>query len=171
VPLAAALSIPLTAADGTPLPQRDLLLVLAVTAIVISLIVQGLTLEPLVRRTAIAQPAGSSRQEEVTARLRMAEAGIARLDELAASQEVPAAVIDRMRQVLDARAGHARAETETDGGDLPQVTEHEVRRDVLTAQGNELARLYADGAISAATCLRLQRTLDLELTRLSNETG
>ena len=75
VPLAAALSIPLTAADGTPLPQRDLLLVLAVTVIVISLIAQGLTLEPLVRRTAIAQPAASTRQEEATARLRMAEAG------------------------------------------------------------------------------------------------
>ena len=40
-----------------------------------------------------------------------------------------------------------------------------------TAQGNELARLYADGIISAATCLRLQRTLDLEHARLSNDTG
>jgi Na+/H+ antiporter len=171
VPLAAALSIPLTAADGTALPQRDLLLVLAVTVIVISLIAQGLTLEPLVRRTAIAQPAASSRQEEATAQLRMAEAGIARLDELAAGQEAPGAVIDRMRQNLDARASHARAETGTDGGDRPQATEHEVRRDVLTAQGNELARLYADGIISAATCLKLQRTLDLEHTRLSNEAG
>ena len=110
VPLAAALSIPLTAADGTPLPQRDLLLVLAVTVIVISLITQGLTLEPLVRRTSIAQPAASTRQEEATARLRMAEAGLARLDELAASQEAPTAVIDRLRQALDARAGQARAQ-------------------------------------------------------------
>jgi hypothetical protein len=39
--LAAALSIPLTAANGTPLPQRDLLLVLAVTVIVTSLTFQG----------------------------------------------------------------------------------------------------------------------------------
>ena len=46
-----------------------------------------------------------------------------------------------------------------------------MRRDVLTAQGNELARLYTDGVISSETCLRLQRTLDLELTRLSSETG
>ena len=171
VPLAAALSIPLTAVDGTPLPQRDLLLVLAVTVIVISLIVQGLTLEPLVRRTAIAQPAGSSGQEEAIARLRMAEAGLARLDELAAGQEVPGAVIDRMRQVLNTRAGHARAQAGTDGDGEPQVTEYDVRRDVLTAQGNELARLYADGIISAATCLKLQRNLDLEHARLSNDTG
>lgn len=35
--------------------------------------------------------------------------------------------------------------------------------------GVELARLYADGIISAAPCLRLQRALDLEKTRLSNE--
>jgi len=168
VPLAAALSIPLTAADGSPLPQRDLLLVLAVTVIVMSLIIQGLTLEPLVRRTAIAQPAASTQQEEATAQLRMAEAGTARLDELAASQEVPAAVIDRMRQALDARASHARDQIGASGGERPQLSERDVRRDVLTAQSNELSRLYADGAISAATCLRLQRTLDLEATRLSS---
>jgi hypothetical protein len=100
----------------------------------------------------------------------MAEAGTARLDELAASQHVPAAVIDRMRQVLDARAGRARDQIGTGGDDVPQLSEHDVRRDVLTAQGNELSRLYADGVISAATCLRLQRTLDLEVTRLSNDT-
>jgi hypothetical protein len=99
------------------------------------------------------------------------QAGLVRLDELAASQEVPAAVIDRMRQILGTSAGHARAQAGTDGDGGPQVTEHDVRRDVLTAQGNELSRLYADGVISAATCLRLQRTLDLEATRLSNDTG
>ena len=38
---AAALSIPLTSASGVPLPQRDLVLVLATAVIVISLIVQG----------------------------------------------------------------------------------------------------------------------------------
>ena len=55
VPLAAALSIPLTMTDGTPLPQRDLILVLATAVIVISLVVQGLTLEPLVRVAGIAR--------------------------------------------------------------------------------------------------------------------
>ena len=49
VPLAAALSIPLTSDSGAPLPQRDLVLVLAAGTIVISLIVQGFTLEPLAR--------------------------------------------------------------------------------------------------------------------------
>jgi NhaP-type Na+/H+ or K+/H+ antiporter len=64
VPLAAALSIPLTTASGAALPQRDLVLVLAATAIVISLIVQGFTLEPLARfagfgKATTADPAAS----------------------------------------------------------------------------------------------------------------
>ena len=56
-PLAAALSIPLTSASGAPLTRRDLILVLPTTVIVVSLIVQGLTLEPLARFAGIAQRA------------------------------------------------------------------------------------------------------------------
>jgi hypothetical protein len=41
VPLAAALSLPLTDAAGVPIPYRDLLQAVAATVIVISLIVQG----------------------------------------------------------------------------------------------------------------------------------
>jgi monovalent cation/hydrogen antiporter len=171
VPLAAALSIPLTTDSGAPLPQRDLLLVVAVTVIVISLIVQGLTLEPLVRRTAVAQPTGSARQEEATAQLRLAEAGIARLDELAASERVPDVAIDRMRRVLNARIGHARARLHEDGGaGQDAASGRGIRRDVIAAQNAELAQLYAAGTISAATRQRLQHALDLELARLGSET-
>ena len=108
VPLAAALSIPLTAASGAPLPQRDLILVLAIAVIVISLIVQGLTLEPLVRLAGIARP-GDARQEETVARLRLAEAALARLDELAAGDCAADEAIDRARAGLQARIGRARA--------------------------------------------------------------
>jgi monovalent cation/hydrogen antiporter len=168
VPLAAALSIPLTTADGRPLPQRALVLVLAVTVIVISLIVQGLTLEPLVRHTAVAQPALSTRQEEARARVRLAEAGVTRLDELAASEDIPDAVIDRMRQTLNTRIGHARTRMGADGDTRAELTERDVRRDVIAAENAELGRLYADGTISAATRHKLQHTLDLELARYSH---
>ena len=68
VPLATALSIPLSTADGVLLPRRDLILVLATTVIVVSLVAQGLTLEPLVRRAGIARP-DTARHEETVARL------------------------------------------------------------------------------------------------------
>ena len=95
VPLAAALSIPLTSASGAPLAQRDLILVLATAVIVVSFIVRGLTLEPLVRFTGIARPA-DARHEETVARLRLAEAALARLDELTADDAAPDPTIGRV---------------------------------------------------------------------------
>jgi len=170
VPLAAALSIPLTTSSGAPLPQRDLLLVLAVTVIVISLIVQGLTLEPLVRRTALGQPAAGAWQEETAARLRLAEAGIARLDELAASEDIPDVEIDRLRRALNARVRYARGRLHQDGDATREGRSgRDIHRDVIAAENAELASMYAAGTISAATRQRLQRVLDLELARLSSE--
>ena len=169
VPLAAALSIPLTSASGAPLPERDLILVLATTVIVVSLIVQGLTLEPLARFAGIAQPA-TARHEETIARLRLAEAALARLDELAGSEAAPDAVIDRARASLQARIGHTRTRIDATPAPGPGgLTERELRRDLIGAEDAELGRLYEDGTISAATRQRLQHGLDLEATRLSDE--
>jgi CPA1 family monovalent cation:H+ antiporter len=169
VPLAAALSIPMVTASGAPLPERDLVLVLATAVIVVSLIVQGLTLEPLARFAGIARPAAAG-HEETLGRLRLAEAALARLDELADSQTAPDTVIDRARAGLQARAGHARARA--DGVRPPEpggLTERELRRDLIAAENTELSRLYEDGTISEVTRQRLQRGLDLEATRLGHE--
>ena len=167
VPLAAALSIPLTSASGAPLPRRDLILAIATAVIVISLIVQGLTLEPLVRRAGIARPA-DVRHEQTVARLRLAEAALARLDELAAGDCAADDVIDRARASLQARIGHTRARI--DGSQAPEqdgLTDRELRRDLNAAENAELARLYDNGTISQATRQQLQRGLDLEAARLS----
>jgi CPA1 family monovalent cation:H+ antiporter len=169
VPLAAALSIPLTTANGAPLPRRDLILVLAAAVIVVSLVVQGLTLEPLVRRAGIARP-DAARHEQTVARLRLAEAALARLDELAAGGCAADDVIDRARASLQARIGHDRARI--DGTRAPEpdgLTDRKLRRELNAAEHAELARLYDDGTISQATRQQLQRGLDLEATRLSHE--
>ncbi len=169
VPLAAALSIPLIAANGTPLPRRDLVLVIAAAVIAVSLIVQGLTLEPLVRLAGIART-GSARHEETAARLRLAEAALARLDELAASGSASDDVIDRARAGLQARIGHARARI---GGHRPPepdgLTDRELRRDLNAAENAELARLYDDGTIGQATRQHLQHDLDLDAARLGDD--
>jgi len=169
VPLAAALSIPLTTASGAPLPRRDLILVIATAVIVVSLIVQGLTLEPLVRRAGIARP-DAALHEETVARLRLAEAALARLDELAAGECAADDVIDRARASLQARLGHTRARI--DGTRAPEpdgLTDRQLRRDLNAAENAELARLYDNGTISQATRQQLQRGLDLEAARLSDE--
>jgi len=171
VPLAAALSIPLATDSGAPLPHRDLVLVLATAAIVISLVVQGFTLEPLARLAGYG-PGGRPGHEETIARLRLAEAGLARLDELAGQDAAPDAVIDRLRASLQAAIGSSRADLDPDNqeaGDQDREvpTEHQVRRELAAAENAELARLFEDGTISAATRQRLQRGLDLEIARLA----
>jgi monovalent cation/hydrogen antiporter len=167
VPLAAALSIPLTTVSGSALPQRDLVLVLAAAAIVISLIVQGFTLEPLARFAGFGPAAGPA-HEEAIARLRLAEAGLARLDELAEAGAAPDGVIDRLRTGLQARIGTTRAHLDQ-SPDAPgtALTERELRGDLVAAENAELSRLYDAGTISAATRRRLQRSLDLEIARLT----
>jgi monovalent cation/hydrogen antiporter len=164
VPLAAALSIPLTTASGAVLPQRDLVLVLAAAAIVISLIVQGFTLEPLARLAGFGPAA-----EETIARLRLAEAGLARLDELAEAGAAPDEVIDRLRTGLQARIGTTRARLdEKPDAAGTALTERELRGDLIAAENAELSRLYGAGTISAATRRRLQQSLDLEIARLTD---
>jgi monovalent cation/hydrogen antiporter len=167
VPLAAALSIPLTTVSGAALPQRDLVLVLAAAAIVISLIVQGFTLEPLARLAGFG-PATGSAHEATIARLRLAEAGLARLDELAETGAAPDEVIDRLRAGLQDRIGTTRARLDQ-GADAAgtALTERELRADLIAAENAELSRLYDAGTISAATRRRLQRGLDLEVARLT----
>jgi Na+/H+ antiporter len=168
VPLAAALSIPLTTAGGAPLPQRDLVLVLATAAIVVSLIVQGFTLEPLARFAGFGGTGGAGpAHEETIARLRLAEAGLARLEELAEGG-APDAVIDRLRAGLQARIGTSRARLDQDKETAQQAkAERQLRAELITAENAELSRLYRTGEISADTRRRLQRNLDLETTRLT----
>ena len=130
---------------------------------------QGLSLEPLVWLAGIARPT-AARHQETVARLRLAEAALARLDELAAGESAADDVIDRARASLPARIGHIR--TRIDGTRPPEpdgLTDREVRRDLNAAENAELARLYDNGTISQATRQRLQRGLDLEATRLSDE--
>ena len=78
VPLAAALSIPLTAHGGAALTARPLLLVLVSGVVVITLLVQGFSLAPMVRWAGVAVPPQSLQQEHAHARLRIAAAGLAR---------------------------------------------------------------------------------------------
>jgi monovalent cation/hydrogen antiporter len=119
--------------------------------IVISLVVQGLTLEPLVRLAGIART-DSARHEEIVARLRLAEAALARLDELADDDCAADDAIDRARASLQARIGRTR--TRIDGGQPPEpggLTDRDLRRALNAAEHAELARLYNDGTISQPT--------------------
>ena len=81
VTLAAALSIPLTTASGSPFPGRDLIIVLAASAIVATILLNGLTL-PIIARWLKVRGDGIAEREEREARLATTQAII---DELRSS--------------------------------------------------------------------------------------
>jgi hypothetical protein len=68
------------------------------------------------------------------------------------------------------RIGHTRARIDGTRASEPDgLTAPELRRDLNAAEKTELARLYDNGTISQATRQQLQRGLDLQATRLSDE--
>jgi Na+/H+ antiporter len=163
VPLAAALSIPLAAADGSPLPQRPLVLVLATSVVVVTLVVQGFTLAPLVRRSGIALEPVHTQREEDEARVGIAEAGLRHLEQIADLEAVPEVVVERLRRYLRTRQEHARERLDADDPLESAATAYkQLRRDLIAVETEELKRLYGTNKISETTRRRIQHSLDLE---------
>jgi CPA1 family monovalent cation:H+ antiporter len=164
LPLAAALSIPLTAHDGTPLPQRELVLVLTTAVVVFTLVLQGFTLAPVVRRSGIALEPASTVREEANAQDRIARAGLTHLEQLADLEAAPEVVVDQLRRGLQSRIDHARSEVDeaADPADSTATAYRAMRRALIEAESAELQRLYDEHRISDTTRRRIQRALDQE---------
>ncbi|MCV9929804.1 Na+/H+ antiporter [Flavobacterium sp. LS1R49] len=77
VSLAAALSIPINLDDGTPFPQRNLILFITFVVIFLTLTIQGLTLPVLIRKLKIPSPPQKFTEEEIHNRINQQLAEIA----------------------------------------------------------------------------------------------
>src|SRR3954447_6889015 len=113
--LAAALSLPSTTDAGRPFPGRDLIVLVTLIVIVTTLLVQGLTLRPLLRTLGLTDR-DMARREEAQARTRAAEAALDRLDEVALRHDLPDESRDWLRREYEFRRARFAARTE-DGGD------------------------------------------------------
>ncbi len=167
LPLAAALSIPLTAADGTRLEGRDHVLLLTTAVIVTTLVVQGFTLGPLVHRSGVAVPPEHTQTEETTARLAMSRAALAYLDQVEGLEAAPEVVVAQLRQILQGRLDYSDgSDGAVDDTTAPML--RQLRRDLISIEATELTRLYEDGVIGAGTRRQMQRRLDLEEASLGD---
>jgi CPA1 family monovalent cation:H+ antiporter len=97
MPLAAALSIPLLADDGTPLPGRRLVLVLTTAVVAATLTVQGLSLAGVVKTSGLAVAPEHAAAKEEAARTAMDQAVVEYLDDLAAVGKVNGMAVARLR--------------------------------------------------------------------------
>lgn len=165
IPLVAALAIPTQTDGGAPFPHRAMLLVAATAVVVVTLVVQGTTLAPLVRRLGVSTPPAALREELQRAERALALAALDSVDRLAESVDADDEAADSVRAELRRRAESAR---EPVGHGSPDALK-QLRRELLDVEAAELARLRVAGEISAATFQQLQRRLDIEHSRLADQ--
>src|SRR5262249_3957755 len=79
VSLAAALALPLTIGSGSPFPGRDLILFHTFAVILVTLVLQGLSLPVIIRCLGVVDD-GVVEKEELQARVRAVRAGLMCLD-------------------------------------------------------------------------------------------
>src|SRR6266511_302155 len=88
---------------GAPLPERSLIIFLTFALILVTVVVQGLTLPAVIRRLGVTEDGSEEEQEEIRARLVAARAAIERLDELAEEEWTRDDTISRVRGAFEFR--------------------------------------------------------------------
>jgi Na+/H+ antiporter len=168
VSLAAALALPLATDAGAPFPHRDLIIFLTFCVILGTLVLQGLTLPALIRMLGIERDT-SEEAEDAKARIRAAEAALARLEELEGEDWVRDDTAERMRGLYNFRVNRfsSRFDDGADGAIEEQSQAYQrLRRELLDAERDAITQLGRSGVVSGDVVNRVRRDLDLEDARL-----
>jgi CPA1 family monovalent cation:H+ antiporter len=167
VSLAAALALPLQTDAGAAFPARELIILLAYVVILVTLVGQGLTLGPLIERLGITDD-GSEEREEVAARVRLAEAALARVEDLREEDWARDDTLDRLHGMYEYRRRRFSAREDGDGDHYEERSGayQRVMHELLDAQREELIGMRNRGDISDEVRRRVERELDLEESRL-----
>jgi CPA1 family monovalent cation:H+ antiporter len=168
VSLAAALALPLATDAGTSFPDRNLIIFLTFGVIFATLVLQGLTLGPLIKVLDL-EDGGVGEHEESVARIRAAEAALERLDELALEEWVREDTVERMRGLYGFRQERFRSRHDADGdGSVEERSQsyQRLRRELLDAERMAVQQLRREGRIGDDVMRRVVRDLDLEDARL-----
>ncbi|HEX5819534.1 MAG TPA: Na+/H+ antiporter, partial [Gemmatimonadales bacterium] len=168
VSLATALALPLTTADGAPLPYRTEIILVSFVVILTTLVVQGLSLAPLARALGLSAADESIEKEQQLARRIAAEAALSHLGTLEGHPYLPAGVLDRARTHYEQRARHFDATSEMDIVCTDAWTEAQrlVRHALLDAERRAVIALRNQGEISDEVLHEVERELDVEAIRL-----
>ena len=161
VTLAAALSIPFATATGEPFPGRELIILLAASVIVITLLVNGLTL-PLFIRWLNIHGDGIAEREERAARLATAQAAIdavQQLPKLHRPEEVAYAnaLIGEYERRIHLHSANAERRRHLDG---LRESEQNIRLSALKAERDELLELRETDVINDEVLRLIQAEID-----------
>lgn len=171
ITLAAAFTIPLTTGAGRPFPDRDLLLFCAYLVVLTTLVGQGLTFAPLLRRLHLDDDTAELVLLRNQARVAAAKAARDRLEELLADEEnLPSSVADGLRREVASRVERfsRRVERLTDNedgavpADDPYFIGVRLRRAMIDASRDEYLQWRDTARLSDSSLRLLLNELDHE---------
>ncbi|HEY6234477.1 MAG TPA: cation:proton antiporter, partial [Candidatus Elarobacter sp.] len=169
VSLAAALALPLVAQGAAPFPARDAIVFITFVVIFVTLVGQGLTLIPLVKRLGLGRE-GEGDAREVEVRVAALEAGLRRIDEMRAAVDGDEErdVVERLRDEYAHRIVHLRTHhVPGDDDETPASRfDHDAQHEALRAEREAIMQLRDRGKIPDDIFRRVQYDLDLAETRL-----
>lgn len=162
VTLAAALALPMTTGTGAPFPFRSEIILISFTVILVTLVLQGLSLPPIIRLLRLEEEDELAREERL-AREDAATAALIRLDEAMTEDWVAMEHIERVRVRYLRRLEHlAQIGADEDGSPEGHVeTVQRLHHEVLTAERLALIRLRDAGTISDEVLHQLEQELDV----------
>ncbi|MFL1900445.1 Na+/H+ antiporter [Streptomyces tauricus] len=176
VSLAIAFSIPLTADGGEDFPGRNMILFLTFTTVIGTLVVQGLSLPPLIRMLKL--PGRDQQAEtlaEANAQAQASRAAERRLEELLSDERntLPPPLADRLRTVLERRRNavwERLGQVNTVTGETADDTYRRLSREMIGAERAVFVKLRDGRFIDDEMLRTLLRRLDLEEAAAFRET-
>ncbi|HTV34086.1 MAG TPA: Na+/H+ antiporter [Methylocella sp.] len=172
VSLAAALAIPLTTAGGSPFPDRDFILSLTFSVIIVTLVGQGLALPSFIRLLGLAHAGRLERRAdnivEYKARLSGVMAVLERLEELMSERRLAEEIIqplcdrhaDRLKHIEHRIDGH-------DGHRELSELHDELELLLIAAERTHINECYRKGGLKDEARRRIERELDLREVALA----
>ena len=170
VSLAAALALPLTIAGDKPFPHRNLIIFLTFCVIFSTLVIQGLSLRPLIKWLGI-KPDSQEHEVEQKARLSIASAIIEHIEEnysLALSDDV----LNQIKSKYEIRIQRMRQDEVKRKLDEKTILEFQrIQQALLVRERRALLEMRRKGEISEEALRKIEYELDLEETRLMLDQG
>ncbi len=159
---------------GLPLdfPQRTLLVTMTFGVVILSILLQGLTIAPLLRRLGIVRShEARTAYERARGELHVAHAALGQLDEMRRSRFSRNAVLESLQQEYEERAKRAEAtmdELRIEQADLREEELLRTRRRLLLAERDQAMETYREGLLSDEVYQVLLADIDARLVQLED---
>ncbi len=166
--LAAALAVPLVIQTGAPFPGRDVIFFLTFAVIFGTLVLQGLSLAPLIRWLGVRDDRAWEK-EETRARLKANQAALARVIELTKNRPVAKSIALRLTTEYEDRILQLETETQDEAAAEHGLFSEDFARlsqEAINTERQTILQLRNRREINDDALRRIQRDIDLAETRL-----